>query len=37
MYRRLCANPNYYNLSEISGSAINNYLSELIQNTIEEL
>lgn len=37
MYRRLLQNPNYYNLSEISGTGVNNYLSELIENTIEEL
>lgn len=37
MYRRLTQNPNYYNLSEVSGTAINNYLSELIENTVEEL
>ena len=37
MYRRLTQNPNYYNLQEISGSHINNYLSELIENTVEEL
>jgi pre-mRNA-splicing helicase BRR2 len=27
MYRRLLNNPNYYNLSEISGQGVNNYLS----------
>ena len=37
MYRRLTQNPNYYNLQEISGTYINNYLSELIENTVEEL
>lgn len=37
MYRRLTQNPNYYNLQEISGTQINNYLSELIENTVEEL
>ena len=37
MYRRLTQNPNFYNLQEISGTHINNYLSELIENTVEEL
>ena len=37
LYRRLTQNPNYYNLSEVSGTHVNNYLSELIENTIEEL
>jgi pre-mRNA-splicing helicase BRR2 len=30
-------NPNYYNLQEVSGSHINDYLSELIENTVDEL
>lgn len=37
MYRRLTMNPNYYNLTEITGLAVNNYLSEIIEQTIEEL
>jgi len=37
LYRRLTYNPNYYNLHEVTGMAINNYLSELIETTIEEL
>ncbi|CAD8198479.1 unnamed protein product [Paramecium octaurelia] len=37
MYRRLTQNPNYYNLHEVNGVAINNYLSELIETTIDEL
>lgn len=37
MYRRLTQNPNYYNLSGISGEDINDYLSELIENTLEDL
>ena len=37
MYRRITQNSNYYNLSEISGNAINSYLSELVENSIEEL
>jgi pre-mRNA-splicing helicase BRR2 len=37
MYRRLTQNPNYYSLHEISGVAINNYLSELTESTIDEL
>ena len=31
MYRRLTMNPNYYNLTEITGLAVNNYLSEIIE------
>ena len=37
LYRRLTMNPNYYNLQEVSGSHINDYLSELIENTVDEL
>ena len=37
MYWRLTLNPNYYNLAGISGEAINDYLSELIETTLEEL
>jgi len=37
MYWRLTKNPNYYNLQEVSGSAINDYLSELIETTVQEL
>lgn len=37
MYWRLTQNPNYYNLLEVSGSSITDYLSELIEATVEEL
>jgi len=37
MYRRLVQNPNYYNLNGKSGEAINDHLSELIENTISKL
>lgn len=36
-YRRLTKNPNYYNLPGITGSHINDHLSELLENTIDEL
>lgn len=37
MYRRLTQNPNYYNLQEASEIGINDYLSEIIENTVEYL
>eukprot|EP01016_Furgasonia_blochmanni_P049228 TRINITY_DN744_c0_g1_i15.p1 TRINITY_DN744_c0_g1~~TRINITY_DN744_c0_g1_i15.p1 ORF type:complete len:788 (+),score=90.05 TRINITY_DN744_c0_g1_i15:1-2364(+) len=37
LYRRLTQNPNYYNLQGTSGTQINDYLSEIIENTVEEL
>lgn len=37
MYWRLTKNPNYYNLLEISTSAISDYLSNLTESTIEDL
>lgn len=37
MYRRLTQNPNYYNLQEVSGEHINDYLSELIEGATEAL
>ena len=37
MYRRLTSNPNYYNLEGVSGSHINDHLSELVENTLETL
>ena len=37
MYRRLTQNPNYYNLTGVSGEDLNDYISELIENTIENL
>ena len=36
-YRRLFKNPNYYNLQSMSGTMINDYLSELVENTVELL
>jgi len=36
-YRRLTKNPNYYNLQGITGEHINDHLSELVENTVEEL
>lgn len=37
MYRRISQNPNYYNLAGRTGQHINDYLSELIEKTTEEL
>ena len=37
MYRRLAPNPNYYNLSGRSPQHINDFLSQLIEETVEEL
>ena len=37
MYWRFTKNPNYYNLQEVSGTAINFHLSELIENAVQEL
>ena len=37
MYRRLGPNPNYYNLSGKSPQHINDFLSQLIEDTIEDL
>lgn len=37
MYRRLTRNPNYYNLLEVSGQHINDYISELIESVVDEL
>mmetsp|Transcript_18640 Transcript_18640/g.33689 ORF Transcript_18640/g.33689 Transcript_18640/m.33689 type:complete len:1614 (-) Transcript_18640:109-4950(-) len=37
MYRRLTENPNYYNLQGLSGDHFNDFLSELIDNTLTEL
>ena len=36
-YRRLCKNPNYYNLEGSSGEHLNDHLSELIELSLEEL
>ena len=37
MYRRLTQNPNYYNLQEATELGLNDFLSELIENTVEFL
>jgi pre-mRNA-splicing helicase BRR2 len=37
MYRRISQNPNYYNLAGRTGQHINDFLSELIENTVEDL
>jgi pre-mRNA-splicing helicase BRR2 len=37
MYRRLTQNPNYYNLQEATEIGINDFLSELIENTVDHL
>jgi pre-mRNA-splicing helicase BRR2 len=36
-YRRLTQNPNFYNLQGVTGNIINDYLSELVENTVSEL
>lgn len=37
LYRRLRQNPNYYNLRATSHTAISEFLSDLVQNTLNEL
>lgn len=37
MYWRLSQNPNYYNLQEVSGTAINDYLSGMVEQALDEL
>jgi pre-mRNA-splicing helicase BRR2 len=37
MYRRISQNPNYYNLVGRTGQHINDFLSELIENTVDDL
>lgn len=37
MYRRISQNPNYYNLGGRTGQHINDFLSELIETTVEDL
>ena len=37
MYRRIAQNPNFYNLPGKTGQHINDFLSELIENTVEDL
>lgn len=36
-YRRLTQNPNYYNLQGVSHSHLSDYLSELVENTLDDL
>ena len=36
-YRRLNQNPNYYNLYEVTGQHINDFLSELVESTVNSL
>ena len=37
MYRRISKNPNYYEIAGKSGQHINDFLSELIEDTIADL
>ena len=37
MYRRISQNPNFYNLAGRTGQHINDFLSELIEQTVEDL
>lgn len=37
LYRRISQNPNYYNLAGRTGTHINDFLSELIETTVEDL
>lgn len=37
MYRRIVKNPNYYEISGRTGQHINDFLSELIEDTVAEL
>jgi pre-mRNA-splicing helicase BRR2 len=37
LYRRIVRNPNYYEIAGKSGQHINDYLSELIEDTVAEL
>jgi len=37
MYRRLAPNPNFYNLSGRTPQHVNDFLSQLIEETVEEL
>ncbi|KAH7123827.1 Sec63 Brl domain-containing protein [Dendryphion nanum] len=36
-YRRLLANPSYYNLHDVSHDGLSGYLSELVETTLKEL
>lgn len=37
LYRRLAPNPNFYNLSGRTAQHINDFLSQLIEDTVEDL
>lgn len=37
MYKRISQNPNYYNLTGKTGQHINDFLSELVEQTCEDL
>ena len=37
LYRRIGPNPNYYNLGGRSAQHINDFLSQLIEDTVEDL
>lgn len=37
MYRRLTQNPNFYELTEVSGRAVNDYLCDLFEQAVDEL
>lgn len=37
LYRRLGPNPNYYNLTGRSAQHINDFLSQMIEDTVEDL
>lgn len=36
-YRRMTQNPNYYNLSNVSHQHLSDHLSELVENTLNDL
>ncbi|KIJ15196.1 hypothetical protein PAXINDRAFT_169339 [Paxillus involutus ATCC 200175] len=36
-YRRMTQNPNYYNLHNVSHQALSDHLSELVENTLQDL
>lgn len=37
LYRRLTQNPNYYNLQGVSHRHLSDYLSELVETTLNDL
>ena len=36
-YRRMTQNPNYYNLHNVSHQHLSDHLSELVENTLQDL